>query len=58
MEKNVVVVVVYTHNQLYELQELNKYARAEHKGEAEISVIQQIIQLGIGTNNYLILYTN
>jgi len=27
--------------------ELNKYARAEHKGEAEISVIQQIIQLGI-----------
>ena len=27
--------------------ELNKYAKGDHKGDAEVSVIQQIIQLGI-----------
>ena len=31
----------------YVFQELNKFAKADYKGDAEVSVIQQIIQLGL-----------
>ena len=34
-------------NNLLIVQELNKFAKSEYKGDAEVSVIQQIIQLGL-----------
>ena len=44
-------IKVHYMNNLLIVQELNKFAKSEYKGDAEVSVIQQIIQL-ISTSSF------